>query len=134
MADRSKTIWTVILIIVAGVCWVLYQIYKHLYLPWRHRHVLANQNAMIERSEIEFSNRRLSAYLSNHTLSYSLSQLDVENRNAESVTTACLQGSNGRPSTNVEECDEPPTYSYVTHNQSEFLHDPPTYEEATREI
>ena len=129
MSDRNKTMWTVILIIIAGVCWLFYQLYKHVFLPWKNRRLQTNQNARMERSVVDSSNRRLSGYLSNHTSSYSLSQLGADNGNEEGETTACLQG---RPTTEAEEFDQPPTYSYVTHNQSEFLHDPPTYEEATR--
>jgi len=127
MADESSTIWSVILIVVAGVCWLLYQVYKHLFLPWRNRHAQANLNAGMDRRGVSLENRRLSEYISNQTSFGALSQFNTE----FSSSTSVAEGQD-RSCTEAEGYDQPPTYSYVTHNQSEFFHDPPTYEEAKR--
>ena len=136
MSEENKTVWTVILILIAGACWAAYHIYKHLFIPWRNRRAIIYSNERTDRREMAFVNRRLSGYLSRQTSSSTLTQPDSTNNVGvinQGIPESCLEGPQGGFGTNVEGLDQPPTYMYVTHNQSEFLHDPPTYEEATKQ-
>lgn len=137
MVDRNKTMWTIIFILLTGICWLLYQFYKRIFLPWRHRQALANLNARMDVADSEFANRRLSGYLSNHTSSDVLSSPEpVEASTADNVAGYGLSSSSwdGEPDSLSPsgESDRPPTYYDVTHNQDHYLSDPPTYAEATQ--
>ena len=132
MVDKTKTMWTIILIFLAGVCWVLYQIYKRLFLPWRRQQVIASVSARMDRRDTDLANRRLSGYLSNHTSSDVLSSPETSQIDGAMDNGVSNWARDQDSIDSEEEPDRPPTYSYVTHNENEFLHDPPTYEEAMR--
>lgn len=136
MVDRDKTVWTVVLILIAVIIWMVYQCYKRFYLPWKHQQGLVNLNQRMDTHESELATLRLNGYISDVTSSEELSSPesirlnDIDEMYGQRVAEMFY-----REGTDSEqaETDRPPSYMDVTRTRNVFLSEPPSYEEATKQ-